>query len=295
MKNVIITGAAGFIGRFVIKELHQMGCNLFALDRISVSDFDGVRSIVTDIDDDNMVSETVSAVGDNQIDCIIHLAAEIRMNETASLISSNCMGTLNVIELAKKLRVKKLIYLSSTPVIGRPKIVPFDESHPVSPESIYHSTKYIGEQMVNLAMNQGIDAVILRICSPVGLRKKQVAYLGYLLNAFQSNQTVNVFGKGSRIQNYIDVRDVADAIVKSLSKGHGLYLIPGGSSVSNLELANICKKITGSDSEIVIGEQADPEDDVKWIPDGSKALKEMGYSPKYTIEDTINWIVGKEL
>lgn len=292
MKNVIVTGGGGFIGKYVAKALHQSGCNVFVIDRMPVSEEYVADSLVGDIGSDDFAKLAFAHYKNLEIDGIVHLAADIRMNESESLIRTNCLGSLNMGRLAEELKVQKFVYLSSVPVIGTPKEIPINENHPVQPLSLYHTTKYAGELIVRDLMQAGIDWVILRICSPVGRREKQVAYLGFLLNTLLAGNPVHVFGKGSRVQNYIDVRDVASAVSLSLQKGSGLYLI-GGSSVSNLELAELCKDLTCSSSEIVIGTQTDPEDDLCWTIDGTKAETELNYKPAYTIEDTIRWILGE--
>ncbi|MBO4901211.1 MAG: NAD(P)-dependent oxidoreductase [Lachnospiraceae bacterium] len=293
MNHVIVTGGGGFIGTYVCKRLHEKGCSLIVIDRVAVEAPYVYKSIVTDIGNDACVEQICRELTGDTVSAVIHLAADIRMNETESLIRTNCLGTLHITEVAARLQAERFVYLSSAPVIGEPVKRPVDEEHPVNPLTLYHVTKYAGEMIVKDLDAKGIRTSVLRICSPIGVREKQTAYLGFLLDKCRMDQDIQVYGTGSRVQNYIDVRDVANAVCLAL-KGQGLYLIRGGSSISNLELAKLCVYLTGSSSKVVTGTKPDPDDHVQWILDGGRAERELGYVPAYSVEDTIRWILGEE-
>lgn len=93
-------------------------------------------------------------------------------------------------------------------------------------------------------------------------------------------------GTGGRIQNYISVLDVAEAVRLSLGGAEGCYHL-AGDSVSNQKLAGLCKKITRSRSEILFSGLPDPEDHCNWEISGEKARVQLGFVPQVGIEQTI--------
>ena len=119
----------------------------------------------------------------------------------------------------------------------------------------------------------------------------QKNYLSMLLDCCMNQLPIEIYGRGSRVQNYIDVRDVSDFVADVLQENiNGVYLIAGKKSVSNLKLAYLCRELTGSASKIRLGKMPDPADDIKWIISCEKAEREAGFSPGYTLEQTIRWV-----
>lgn len=292
-KTVLLTGASGFIGSYVLTKLLTENYHVIALTHSnhiipSVSNAH-LEIITTDISDEGMISMILSKV--QQCDCLVHLAANISMTGSCETIYVNCLGTYHLICLANQLSVKKFIYLSSIPVIGTPEFLPVTETHPVHPESLYHITKYMGEQMLFSLCPPAMKKIVLRIPSPIGIGMNPNNYLSFLLRKCFQSETIEVYGQGLRTQNYIDVRDVADAISHALIFGtSGLFLIAGEKSITNKDLAFLCKEITHSASPIIFGAKADPEEEKQWIISTQKAAHQLYFSPKYSLIDTLSWI-----
>ena len=116
-------------------------------------------------------------------------------------------------------------------------------------------------------------------------------FLPLVLKKMLKGDEVEIYGEGKRIQNYIDVRDIAEAISNIIeNKSQGLYLIAGAKSISNADLVELCKKITRSSSKIIKGMHVDTEESDQWIISYRKAMTAFGYSPQYNLESTIRWI-----
>ena len=190
--------------------------------------------------------------------------------------------------------MKCFIYISSTHVIGKPKVLPITESHLVNPLDIYYSTKLFAEHLTGLLENDGFNAYILRIPSPIGQKMpKNKILTTFVRNALQ-NRAIKMFGMGTRKQNYVDVRDIAYAVSLCLEKSaSGIFNIAGKSCISNLDLANTCIKLLRSSSKIVFSDQPDPDENLRWEISISKAEKILGYMPKYTIEDSISHMAAQ--
>ncbi len=294
-KTVLVTGAGGFIGKYVVDKLCKMGYAVTALVHNHIPQYhDSVKVIKADICDEAMPEQIAAEMG--ECGACIHLAADIDMRGSGQTILTNCLGTYHLASLANMLSAEKFIYMSSLPVIGVPRYLPVTEQHPAEPVTLYHITKYTGEKIVNKICSPQMQKIILRISSPIGIGMNQSSYLSILLNKCCKNESIEVFGQGKRCQNYIDVRDIARAAAYSLKAGQsGLYLIAGKNSISNLELAYLCKKITDSDSDISYGIRDDSEENFRWIISGKKAEIELGFLPEYGLEESLRWIYSSFL
>lgn len=291
-KNVLLTGATGFIGRYTVKKFLEENYNVIALVRTKSPVFDAdIQVIEADISDEDMIATTTSQV--KQCDIVVHLAANLDMKGSDETISVNCTGTYHLIRLATLLSAQKFIYISSIPIIGNPKLLPVTEEHPVEPKTLYHISKHMGEQIVQSLCPPDMETVILRIPSPIGVGMSEHNYLSFLLKKFLKNEPVELFGQGMRRQNYIDVRDIASAILcASGSHYPGLFLIAGKQEISNRDLAFLCKELTNSHSEITWGKKDDPEEENQWVIKTEKAQEQLGFFPEYNLKDTLCWILS---
>lgn len=290
-KRVFVTGAAGFIGSYVLKELLKHGYEVAALVHRKIPNAEqAVTWIQADIQDENIIEKIAGQVKNCHI--FVHLAADVYIKGNDNTILTNSLGTYHVVRLAALLSVECFIYLSSIPVIGVPRQLPVTEDHPIEPATLYHITKYTGELIVKAAEPIEMKRVILRIPSPIGIGMSSNNYLSFLLKKCASNQSIELYGEGKRSQNYIDVRDVVSAVLCAMaSQKSGMFLIAGKKEITNRELAFLCKKLTGSESEIIWGKREDPEESNQWVISGKKALEQLHFSPKYQLEETIKWML----
>lgn len=296
MKRVIVTGASGFLGNYVIDGLLGMGYYVIGISRRG--SVNANKNYSADLCDEHVLKKIFIKETENEkkIDGVIHLAANISIPGDAVSFSDNCKMTYHIMKCALQYHCDFLIHLSSIPVIGKPLQIPIDEDHKVQPETFYHLSKYMNELLIN-AMSAGeLKAIHLRIPSPIGKGMNERAYLSVILDKFMNGQPLEVYGTGNRVQNYIDVRDIAYAIDKAVMSGQaGLYLIAGNESISNMELARKCKEICKSDSVIQCNKQkVDSEEQNRWIISTQKAENQLGFQTRYSLEDTIKWMIGKE-
>ena len=280
--KILITGINGFVGN----EVANLLCNqydVWGIGRQSYSKNPLHTSYEqVDLTDEKSMLDYASR---HRFDHIVHCAASLSFNDTKTLFDANIAGVYNLLKVADMTGVKSIVYISSLPVIGVPLVLPITESHPVNPRTNYHLSKYIGELL--LQNNPHLNAISLRIPSPVGIGMPTNKILPVFIRNCIDNTTIELLGKGGRKQNYIDVRDIARAVALALQKNcSGVYNIASDKSVSNLELAEMCKSVLHYSTEIVFKVE-DADEDLKWDVSIEKAKTELGFIPLYKLEDTI--------
>ncbi|MDE6604116.1 MAG: NAD(P)-dependent oxidoreductase [Lachnospiraceae bacterium] len=293
MSKILVTGAAGFIGIYVTRHLLAQGYDVIALINSKKLDAQSDRLTVVEADicDEGLAKKVSGVIG--QCQTVVHLAADIRVPGDGRTIDVNCLGTYHVTELANELGASKLIYLSSVPVIGKPVDVPITEEHPLHPKTLYHITKLAGEGIVNQVGALGMKKLMLRIPSPVGRGMRQNVFLYRMLEQCRKGQDILLYGAGGRVQNYVDVRDIAEAVSLSETRdAEGVFLI-GGESISNLQLAEKCIACTNAGVQIKFAGVEDAAETECWELSGEKARTVLGYVPGHTLDDTIGWIYSE--
>lgn len=225
---------------------------------------------------------------------IIHAAAAIDHHPHAHQVAlANCLGTQRVLELGERWSCSAFLFVSGVPVVGRPRQLPVTEEHPVDPPTAYLASKLFGEHLTELARRRGMAAASLRLTSPVGPGTQAGGLFELFVRRALGGQTLQVAGEGTRMQDYVDVRDIAEGALACLeNRAAGLFNIARGEAVSNLDLARRCVEVLGSRSEVRVGGRPDPQDGVRWEVATERAAETFGYSPSRTLEDSIAGVAG---
>lgn len=284
--KVLITGITGLVGRAIAGRLASASYQIIGIGRKESANVNfPVEYFRTDISN---VFALSCVIGDSRPDIIVHCAAAISNDNLAlEIIDANVRGTKNLINIAIEHGVKKFIYISSLPIIGLPQECPITEEHAVYPQTAYHLTKYFGELLLETS-SKVMNYAILRLPSPVGVGMPKNKILTVFIVKCLKNENLILLGKGGRMQNYIDVRDVAAAVECSIqSNSHGVYNIAAEQSYSNLELAEMCKSVLQSKSEILF-DGVDVDEEVKWVYSTQKAKEYLHFTAKIPLERTIN-------
>lgn len=288
MKKILVTGINGFIGRNVAK-------NLLATENYEIIGTATGKECLNS----NIINYIQAELGNinyceyfkniKKIDTIIHIAAKISHdNNDFKLATTNCLGIMQIGNLAKILQAKQIIYISSIPIIGKPINVPITEEHPVNPLTVYHATKYFGENYLKL-LNPEIKTISLRLPSPIGADMPPNKVFSVFVDKCLKNEPLILLGKGGRIQNYIDIYDISEAIIACLTNSDksGVYNIASPRSYSNLELAKLCISTLNSKSKIEFSRTPDPEEDNKWLIDINKAKNDLNFIASKDIKESI--------
>ena len=220
---------------------------------------------------------------------IVHVAASLSHdNYDPSISLTNCLGTQQIIKLAHIWRTSQLVYTSSVPVIGCPQQHPITEDHPTQPLTAYHASKLYGERLMNLAEGNGCRAVSLRLTSPSGPGTPENRVLSVFVRRAVAGESLQLLGRGTRQQNYVDVRDVALAVEACvIRRASGVYNIAAAESISNYELARSCIDELHSSASVDFIGRPDPEEGIVWDVSVSKASRELDYQPRFSVRDSI--------
>lgn len=278
-----MTGSTGLIGRAVLARLGRDGHEGVGLSR------SGENGLAIDLGQAGAASEITRAP---RCEAIVHAAAAIAAPD-AEVALTNCLGTQAVLEVASDWETSRFVFLSSLPVIGRPLRLPITEEHPVDPPTPYHASKLYGERLVALAGASGLAGVSLRVTAPVGPGMPENRILPTFLRRALAGEPLEVAGQGTRRQDYVDVRDVAEAVSACLEhRPTGVLNIGSGRAISNLELARTCAEATGSSSAIRLGLTDDADEGLHWEVSIDRAAARIGYRPRYSLTDTIRHLAA---
>jgi nucleoside-diphosphate-sugar epimerase len=293
--RIFLTGATGQVGRAIAAFLGGRGYQVVGASR----HFQPVRGLSEHVEARLGSEGVVDLLGRAVQPCeaIVHAAASLSHDKYDPSISlTNCLGTQQIIELAHIWRSVELIYISSVPVIGSPLHHPITEDHPTQPSTAYHASKLFGERLMRLAEANGCCAASLRITSPSGPGTPDNRILAVFVRGAVAGEPLRILGRGTRRQNYVDVRDIAVAVESCLTKhASGVYNIAAADSVSNYELAQICIEELSSSASVEFVGAPDPEEGVVWDVSVSKASRDLGYEPQFTIQDSIRAIAQERL
>lgn len=218
--KILVTGGAGFIGSHVCDAFVHKAHEVIALDNLSSGKRENldprVRLQVADIGG----SEAVQLIDREQPDVICHLAAQIDVRKSVEDpkfdAEANILGMLNLLEAARKAKVKKFIFSSSGGACyGEQDSFPAAENHPIRPVSPYGVTKATGELYLGYYRAQyGLKSVALRYSNVYGPRQNPHGEAGVVAIFSQrlvTGQPCTIFGTGKQTRDFVYGPDVARA------------------------------------------------------------------------------------
>jgi UDP-glucose 4-epimerase len=293
--RVLITGGSGFIGSSIAKELASNGTEVVVLDNLSsgyrgnINGQPGVVLLEADVRDPAAVNAAAAGV-----DVIFHLAASVgnkrSIDEPVNDAEINVIGTLRVLEAARKAGVRKVVMSSSAGIFGELKTLPIREDHPAEPDSPYGASKLCAEKLgLVYAKLYGMEVVCLRYFNVYGPSQRFDAYGNVIpIFVFQMlrGEPVTIFGDGEQTRDFVNVRDVVQANIKA-AMAHcvsGAFNIGSGTRISINDLVERVKAASGLNPVVRHGppRAGDVRDS---LADISAARRAFGFEPVVTIDE----------
>ncbi len=285
--RVLVTGTSGHVGGAIARHLARAGWVVFGLSRGPNLIDELAGHVQCDMGSAQAAGEIHERIG--PCAAIVHAAAALDKSiDSPAIALTNCLGTQQMVRLANLWDDTQLMFISGVTVIGRPRDLPVTEGHPTDPPTAYHASKLFGEHLTRLAGASGLAATTLRLTSPVGPGMPANRILSVFVRRALEGKPLELAGRGTRRQDYVDVRDLATAVETCLSQRiSGLFNIASGVSTSNRELAETCIRKLGSSSPIVHSGADDAEEGVNWEISIAEARRRFGYQPRYSLEEAI--------
>ena len=311
MKNILITGGAGFIGSHLVdKLLAEGGWRITVVDdfndfydpsikQANVRDHlekDNYRLVKADIRERAALEP---AFAENNFDCIVHLAARAgvrpSLSQPALYAETNISGTLNLLELARDQGVRQFVFGSSSSVYGVNEKVPFSEDDPVfNPISPYAATKAAGELICHTyAHLYEMRIVCLRFFTVYGARQRPDLAIHKFAKLIDAGRPIPVFGDGTTRRDYTYIDDIIAGVRAAIDYDQSKYeIINLGESrtVELQELIALLEKALDRNAEID-RQPPQPGDVPQTFADVTKARRLLDYDPRTQIEEGINKFV----
>jgi UDP-glucose 4-epimerase len=300
--NILIFGAAGFIGRGLLSKITEYNrlndynkIRLFCRSEINIKLANNVEIFVGDFQKKTDIQASLQGM-----DTVIHLISETNPGNSALdptlEIYKNLIPTIEMIQLLPKFNVSKLIFASSGgTVYGEWCGEPAKETSQTNPISNYGIAKLTIEKLLlKLQMESSIKVNILRVSNPYGLSqnisKGQGALTTLIISAL-ANRKIEIWGDGSIVRDYIHINDVADAFLKSIHyKGdNSIFNISSGKGYSLNDLINLISDLLKKELNLSFKDNRS-FDLKKNILDSSLASKELNWAPQITLSDGIKMI-----
>jgi UDP-glucuronate 4-epimerase len=287
---VLVTGAAGLIGHRARILLEERGDQVIAVDKWE-STVEGREVLECDLTDVHSLHRLVMRY---RPDYIVHCGAisgpMVARDNPHAIIQNNLVGTANILELARVYQIRRVVFCSSVSAYGPTPAGPVPEDVALNPSTVYGATKAAGEQLIAAyATQHKVDGVSVRLSWVYGPRRQTACLIRtMLLDALQKRPSRLPSG-ADFYKQYIYVEDAARGLLLALD-ATGLkrrtYSITGDSYLTLGQIADIVRIIVpGADIEISPG--PDPDDDVQEIFDISAAKRDLGYVPRFSIEQGI--------
>lgn len=323
MKNILVTGGAGYIGSHTVVELVANGFEPIILDNFSNASTSVIERMnelcgkdLTVITGDCSDADLVATIfKTHSIQGVIHFAAHKAVGESVDnplmYYNNNLNGLITVLKTMEQFGVRQFVFSSSCTVYGVPKNgTQVSEETPLeTPNSPYGWTKYMGEQIIkDVAKTGSIDAVLLRYFNPIGAHKSGI--IGELPQGVPNNivpyitqtaagirEQLTVFGSdyptedGTCIRDYIHVCDLALAHIKALAvvqtNEPAIFNVGTGKGTSVIELIAAFEKATGNKINWQFGPRR-TGDVTAIFARADKAKTELNWEANFSVEEAVS-------
>lgn len=310
MKNILVTGAGGFIGSHLTELLVEKGYNVKAFvhynswNKWGWLDSSYVKNKVEIITGDIRDFDSVFAAMQG-CDTVFHLAALIGIPYSyvspQAYIKTNIDGTYNVLQSARQLGVEKVMVTSTSETYGTAQYVPIDEKHPMVGQSPYSATKISADQLsISYYKSFDLQVKIVRPFNTYGPRQSARAIIPTVISQILNGETTLKLGNLSPTRDLTFVKDTANGFYE-IAQANGLMgeitNIGMNEEITIGNLVQLIADLIGRKIEIVSDEQRirpDKSEVERLFCNNQKIIANTSWKPNYNLEsglkETIEWI-----
>jgi len=303
MAKILVTGGAGFIGSNLCNIMAEKGHEVSAFDNLSLGKTKNLSDKVKFVEGDVNKEEDLDKAGDD-FDYIVHLAASssapMFIKDMYYSYQNNVAGHVRVMQYAKKIGVKKMLFASTSSIYGNNKS-PLSEDQEVTPPNHYSVTKFAQEGASRVFSSaEGLEIIGFRFMSIYGLNEGHKTTFANLVSQFiwsiAKDEKPVLYGDGTQDRDFTNVKDVVQGIEKAMETekkyGFTVFNIGTSTSINLLDLVKMINKVMGKNVEPELIPNPVKEGYVKsQLADISKISNELGYKPTVELEDGIREIV----
>lgn len=318
VKDILVTGGAGFIGSSLVPVLLDKGYSLIVIDHLSTGKKENItpfysntnfKFVELDLLDVSKLKQVV-----NECDLIYHLAAnvEVRKGELDTEIDflNNIVATRNLLESMRTSdKCKKIIFTSSSVVYGEPITIPTPEVYgPLNPISLYGASKLACEALISGYVGMfGINAIIFRLANIVGPSSGHGVIFDLIKKLKKpNNEYLEILGDGTQKKSYLYIDDCIDALLLGLyelTSGMKIFNVGSEDQVDTNTIARIILDELGVNREIkYVTKEKDGRGwlgDIKNMLLSTDKIKKIGwkinYSSKKSVSLTVKKIIEQDL
>jgi len=308
--NILVTGGAGFIGRWVVKKLLAEGQRVVALDDLSngrlmnIDEFRDSPDFLF-IEGDIKERDKLEQVFAGGVDLVYHLAASINVQDSIddprTTFDNDVTGTFNILEECRRQNIK-MVFMSTCMVYERSMDeTGITEEHPVKPASPYAASKLAGEALtLSYYYAYGLPTVVVRPFNTYGPFQKSSGEGGVVAIFIQrelAGKELNIYGDGTQTRDLLYAEDCADFVIRAGmdKRANGQVLNAGlGRDISVNELAQMIGGNAGNIRHIA---HIHPQSEIqKLLCDYSKARELLDWQPRISLEEglqrTREWMIA---
>ena len=324
MKNILITGGAGFIGSHLVKYFVKKykNYNIINLDKLTyasnisfldeIKNFENYFFVEADICDLNKIEEIFNKY---KISNVIHLAAESHVDNSIEnaleFAKTNILGTINLLELCRKNWNKKennlFYHISTDEVFGTlDEFGVFSENSKYDPHSPYSASKASADHFVRAFYDTHKLPIVVSNCSNnYGPNQHKEKLIPTVINSLINKSKIPIYGNGLNVRDWLYVKDHVEAIDLIFHKGiiGETYCIGGENEIKNIDLIkmiikgyDLIQQNKNSSIDLISFVEDRLGHDFRYAIDISKIKNELGWKPKTSIslglKKTINWYIN---
>ncbi len=305
--KLLVTGGAGFIGSWFVRVAVEKGYDVVMVDSLTYAgDLERLKDLKDSYSffkvDIRNRAELEEIFKKEKPHIVVHFAAESHVDRSildpSDFITTNVLGTYNLLEVSKSLGIDRFINISTDEVYGD---LPLDsgefyEDSPLRPSSPYSASKASADMLGRAYFRTyGLPVITVRPSNNYGPWQYPEKFIPVCILKALKDEPIPIYGKGINKREWLFVKDCAEGILKIVEKGKEgeVYNLGSGIERENLEVAKLILKILGKDENLISFVSDRPGHDLRYRMNSDKIWRELGFKAQTDFEDglreTVNW------